>query len=486
MGMNKLTRTIPVLLALLLGHSDGSGQTFDSFLQRVLGVPDSMRSGVVDSFMTANPILPFIEFDSIAHFVYRGTSGSVGVPGDANNWNPSGFPMSRLPATNFWYHSRSFESDARLDYKFVLNGTTWILDPRNPNQVSGGFGPNSELRMPGYVLAPEIGYFPGIPHGTMRDTVMFSSVLNNSRTIRVYLPAGYEISTDSFGVVVFHDGLEYVSLAQANNVLDYLIAHGRVTPLIAVFVPPVNRSAEYAGSQMNEFASFIVDVLMPYVDSRYRTRRNPAWRAMIGASNGGNISLFIGYNRPEGFGNIGAQSSNIVSSISSSFQNGPVRNLKLYLDLGTYDIPQLIPLVRNFIPVLVSRGYIHRYEEFHEGHSWGNWRAHIDNALEMFFPGPALAAQEDPYLPGGTILRGNYPNPFNPSTTIVFELPERTSVTLEIFDLLGRNVSSPIQRIFEKGIHNVQWTAPSASSGIYVYQLRTNSGVWSGKMLLQR
>ena len=63
--------------------------------------------------------------------------------------------MDRLdPAFYFFYKELSFESTARLDYKFVV-GSSWILDPRNPNKVKGGFGDNSELAMPQFVQPSE-------------------------------------------------------------------------------------------------------------------------------------------------------------------------------------------------------------------------------------------------------------------------------------------------------------------------------------------
>ncbi|MFH1295840.1 MAG: alpha/beta hydrolase-fold protein [Bacteroidota bacterium] len=62
----------------------------------------------------------------------------------------------------------------------------------------------------------------------------------------------------------------------------------------------------------------------------------------IGASNGGNISLYIGMKNPESFGRIGAQSSNVQSEISNTFQGSEKLPLELYLDIGKYDIPMLI------------------------------------------------------------------------------------------------------------------------------------------------
>ena len=385
-----------LIAALLISSASLSqAQQFEEFLDRVDTAPDSLKAAVVDSFMEAAGSFPYIEQDTIAHFIYRGSATRVNVPGDANSWDLNAFPMARVEGTNLWYSIRIFENDARLDYKFVLNGSTWILDPRNPYQVSGGFGPNSELRMPRYVPAPEIQYRPEIPHGALWDTTFFSPQLGNSRRIRIYTPPRYDISDEHYPMILFHDGLEYVSLARAERVLDYLIWNNRIEPIIGVFVPPVNRSPEYAGNLKDEFSAFIVDEIIPWLDSKYRTIPDPAHRATLGASNGGNISLWLGLHHSDVFGNIAAQSSNVQESISSGYENGPKLDLLFYLDIGTYDIPILIPMVRNLRQIVDKKGYTCEYHEYHEGHSWGNWRAHIDNALELFFPKNLTLAKGD-------------------------------------------------------------------------------------------
>ena len=367
-----------------------------------------------------------------AHFIYRGNANRVNVPGDANSWDPNAYSMTHVDGTDFWYLKQTFETDARLDYKFVLNGSGWILDPLNPYQVSGGYGPNSELRMPQYIPAPEIEYRPEIPHGALWDTTFFSPQLGNSRRIRIYTPPEYEASTDSFGVILFHDGLEYVSLANADNVLDYLIWNRRIEPVIAIFVPPVNRTPEYAGGQKDEFSAFLVEDILPWADSKYRTIPDPAHRATLGASNGGNIALWLGLQYPQVFGKIAAQSSNVESSISNGFQAGPKLDLKFYLDIGTYDIQVLIPLVRNFKEILEAENYDLEYYEFHEGHSWGNWRAHIDNALEFFFPSDTTQLKGD--------VNGDHTIDVLDAlfaTNILLEISEPTAEEIEAADCNG-------------------------------------------------
>jgi hypothetical protein len=81
-------------------------------------------------------------------------------------------------------------------------------------------------------------------------------------------------------------------------------------------------------------------------------------------------------------------------------------------------------------------------------------------------------------------LYQNYPNPFNPSTTFRFDLPQRTNVTLQIFDLEGRSVATIIDGMMESGPQEVQFDASGLASGIYLYTLRTGTFVDTKKMVL--
>jgi len=477
-----------ILLFTLCLTAYSAAQTFNDFLARVNSAPDSLKMSIVDSLMNTAPAFPYLEQDTLAHYLFRGNASTITVPGDANQWNPSAFPMTLISGTNLWYRTGIFEPDARLDYKFVLNGSNWILDPLNPWQVSGGYGPNSELRMPQYIPAPEIQYYNNISHGALTDTSFYSTNLGNSRTISVYLPPSFFYTSDSFPVMLFHDGLEYISLANSRNIFDYLIAQERIVPTVGVFIPPVNRIEEYAGSLQNQFSQFIVYEVMPWVDRKFRTRRDPAYRATLGASNGGNIALWLGLNYPLTFGRVAAQSSNVQSSISSGFQNGPLLDTQFYLDFGTYDIPMLITLVDDFVQILQIRGYLYQYRIYHEGHSWGNWRAHVDNALEMFFPGNSLAIDKPLEMASQFNLSPNYPNPFNSSTTIHFELYQAAEIKMAVYDIQGRLIRLLAQGREKPGNHFIRWDGMnnnlySVSSGIYLLVLDVGNYRVSRKMI---
>jgi enterochelin esterase family protein len=471
------------LLFLLLGFLVRlPGQTFQKFIEHVNGLPEGERQAVVDSFMNAGHSFPYCEYDTLVHFIYRGGQTTVSLAGDATGWNPN-VPLVRISGTDFWYHTAIYESDARLDYKYVLNGSSWILDPLNPHICTGGFGPNSELNMPGYIVPPEIHYYTSIPHGVIRDTVFHSTQLNNSRTIKVYLPSDYDTSGKTYPVVLFHDGLEYLSLCSAKNILDYLIAHQMMAPVIGIFVPPVDRTQEYAGNKQEKFRKFIIEELMPVMEMKYRIDSSSQKRAMIGASNGGNISLYIGMNNPEQFGKIGVQSSNVQSSISQSFQNNDKMNLELYLDIGTYDLPSLIPLVKNFVSILQSKQYPFQFFEFHEGHSWGNWKGHLRLPLMQFFP--FHTGLQDPVKKPPCQLKQNYPNPFQEATIIPFFLETDSPAELFLIDISGKRQMTLFSGKGTAGENLILFHNRDIHPGIYFYTLWVDKTAVTKSMMIQ-
>ncbi len=92
--------------------------------------------------------------------------------------------------------------------------------------------------------------------------------------------------------------------------------------------------------------------------------------------------------------------------------------------------------------------------------------------------------------PATFALKQNAPNPFNPATTIRFELPEPTQVTLVVYNLLGQEVIRLLDQVaYQAGYHQIQWngrntTGRSTASGIYVYRIAAGDFVQAKKMLL--
>jgi hypothetical protein len=104
-------------------------------------------------------------------------------------------------------------------------------------------------------------------------------------------------------------------------------------------------------------------------------------------------------------------------------------------------------------------------------------------------PTESGVAVEEVGLPGAFKLLGNYPNPFNPTTTVAFDLPSASRVDLEVYDLLGRRVLSVPARDFAAGAgQRLTIDAASLASGTYVSRLRSVHGnevnVMTGRMTL--
>lgn len=87
-------------------------------------------------------------------------------------------------------------------------------------------------------------------------------------------------------------------------------------------------------------------------------------------------------------------------------------------------------------------------------------------------------------LPTRFSLFQNFPNPFNPSTTVTFAIPTKTYVTIMIFDVLGREVSTLVSEQLQPGNYTRQWNAINKPSGVYFYRLQTETTSETKKLLL--
>ena len=84
----------------------------------------------------------------------------------------------------------------------------------------------------------------------------------------------------------------------------------------------------------------------------------------------------------------------------------------------------------------------------------------------------------------GFRLYDNYPNPFNPSTTIKFEIPDKSYVTLKIFDVNGRVVAEPVKETLQAGLYEYKFKAEDLPSGVYMYNLITERFAVTKRMML--
>ncbi len=91
-----------------------------------------------------------------------------------------------------------------------------------------------------------------------------------------------------------------------------------------------------------------------------------------------------------------------------------------------------------------------------------------------------------PELPASYRLEQNYPNPFNPATHFSYQVPNRGLVTLKIYDMLGREVTTLVNEIKPAGTYNLSWNATGLATGVYFYQLRAGDFIETKKLVLVR
>ena len=89
-------------------------------------------------------------------------------------------------------------------------------------------------------------------------------------------------------------------------------------------------------------------------------------------------------------------------------------------------------------------------------------------------------------VPESFELHQNHPNPFNPTTTISFNLPEASDVKLEVYNLLGQKITTIVEANLSAGRQSYTWDGSSMASGIYLYKLTVNGFVDSKIMVLMK
>jgi predicted alpha/beta superfamily hydrolase len=177
-----------------------------------------------------------------------------------------------------------------------------------------------------------------------------------TRTVRIYTPDAYDSAPgERFPVLYMHDGQNVFAHPEsalfdtwcANHALERLVSEGRIAPWLIVAVDSTqDRLAEYSPwpeprgnvpARAGPFVRFFVETLKPFVDRVYRTRPEPWWTGVMGASLGGLMALYLGRRYPEHFGRIGALSPSVMwgcDRLFSEWTSHTRQWSRIYLDAG--------------------------------------------------------------------------------------------------------------------------------------------------------
>ncbi len=355
------------------------------------------RPAVLTTWLAALPSAPITD-DTTAVFLFNGAATEVRMVGDATGWNAQVSPkLTRLDfqEVDLWWLAQTYERNARLDYKLVVNGSDWRLDALNPRTMAGGFGPNSELTMPDYVTPAEAANLTTAQAGTMTSHVIESEALQQSRTIYVYVaPGAVRDNEVPRPLAIFHDGNDYRSLIRTPLILDRVVDTGDVGPLVAVFAQPTERTVEY--NRNDNYVRHLAEEVVPFMRTTYNAGLTPAVTGTIGPSFGGLIACYAAITRPEVFGLAGCQSgahSYDDDAMIELVKSTPKVDVKLHLIVGTYELAvsgstdegNLLEAQRRMVAALTAKTYTFASEEHPQGHSWGLWRDRLPTALRYLY-----------------------------------------------------------------------------------------------------
>jgi len=225
-----------------------------------------------------------------------------------------------------------------------------------------------------------------------------SRFLQESRTLRIYLPPGYN-EILSYPVVYCQDGEEFFNFGRIATWANQLILDEGVEPFIIVGVE-VNtkvRTEEYApfGNRFDAYVSCFAEEIIPFIEQNYPVRREPGERLLAGDSLGGSVSVHLALRYPHLFTR--------VISLSGAFYEMSQNIIKQEQDLSWLDIYMIVGLqednyatdtgVYNFVELnrqtkalLEDRGAKVAYYEKEGRHLWGFWQKELPAAL-MYFLG---------------------------------------------------------------------------------------------------
>jgi len=177
------------------------------------------------------------------------------------------------------------------------------------------------------------------------------------------------------------------------------------------------------------------------------------------------------------------------------------------MEIGRYTLPKiLVPNFSVYIPEFeLGHDYnIDFYADFNgdgvynsppTDHAWRlTFNSDTGDVIEDFthntsftdvqWPNVTGISEEEELIPNKYILEQNFPNPFNPSTTINFSIPQKNFVVLGVYNLIGEEVNTLINEEKDAGYYQVQFNALNLPSGIYFYKITAGNFSLTRKMIL--
>jgi len=293
--------------------------------------------------------------------------------------------MTQFGSTNWWWLETRVAPRARIEYLVVLGETDYRIDPNNPRRAwSRGGHDISELVTPDYLPPQEFADPPVAPGGRTVEATIDSHALGAPRRVLVYLPPGYR-DDGAYPVAVFHSGRGVAREGQAPRVLDWLIAHREIEPIVGLFLDSylAGDADNHEGRPMR---SFLTEEAPAWLAARYGvTARADGW-AVLAISYGAKDALDAALSPAQAYGRLGLliPGRRLTSADLEGFVQQPAHRLRVAILAGRYDQANLAT-ARKARQALADAGHAVEYIDVPEGHNPTTWRDHLGDVLVSLF-----------------------------------------------------------------------------------------------------
>lgn len=342
-------------------------------------------------------------------------TGSVPALGD---WDPGKVAMVSS-GDHTWVYRIHTPPGRTIEYKYTLG--SWAHEGAG---ADGRPMPNFSVRVAGAttvtnsILSWTDGW-AGEPAGQITGTVRYHRGMQGEairpRDVIVWLPPGYDESTDRYPVLYMHDGQNIVDPRTSAFGVDWevdetctrLMAEGALPPMIVVGIYNTeDRSIEYVpGTNHAAYLRFVVHDLKPFIDATYRTKPTREHTAVGGSSAGGVCAFLLAWDYPNVFSKAlcmspafqytredGTMAVDVVRTVRASVR--PVEPLFFYIDNGGVGLDATLqPGIDAMLEELRRKQF-----RFGEDVAWildadaehneSAWAKRLPRALQLVFPGP--------------------------------------------------------------------------------------------------
>ncbi len=453
----------------------------------------------------------------------------VFIAGDFQGWNP-GDPAYQLADQGGLIYEIALDLTVGTAIQFKFTRGDWSKVEKGPN---GEEIPNrTHAVTAAETLELTVANWADLPaNSTITGDVTTHTVPGflNGRRVWVYLPPDYHVHTElRYQVLYMFDGQNVFDQAtsfagewEVDESCETLIPAGSMAPIIVVAVDNggLGRIDEYtpwydpgfgAGGGGEEHLQEFINVLMPWVNANYRTLTGPHNTGLAGSSLGGLMALYAVYAHSDVFGLIGALSPSIWWSgheLLDYASGQPKPPAKVYMDMGTLEsgptradggkgVRDSIDDLRAMRDLMIGQGFVLDFDLMvveDEGgqHNEWYWAQRFPVTLQYLFPPTPASGIPESATPAPLVLRPNMPNPFNPRTTLRFNLPAPAKVRLTIYDVAGRRVRDLLAGPLPSGAHDAVWDGRDDAgrdmpSGVYMATIQAGPRMATWRMVLVR